>query len=260
MTGFRQKEADSSFRVETPEGIEFVLYPAGLPIRACAYGIDTAVQWVILITVFILFYLAEQVAGIWLIMLIQFAVDWFYHVFCEQAFRGQTLGKRLMGIRVVGNDGAPVPPGGSFLRNLLRFADGFMGLHLIALICLLMSRGFRRIGDWAAGTLVVYTNRSLVPDRGPLMSWISDVEVVTPGRTLSSEEKQAILMFARRYPLLGPARADEIARPMAASLRGESGGPSGIGDGEPRNRSAAETGSDSAYLLGVAHRFSGDAL
>ena len=236
------KALDSSFTVQTPEGIEFALYPAGFLVRGCAWAIDAVFSWIAIIVVNILSAYISRVFGWWLFLLVYFAIDWFYHIICELAFRGQSPGKRILGLRVVKSDGSPVTPGASFLRNLLRFADVFMLLNLTALLCISFSTGFRRVGDWAGDTLVVYSGSHEAFRRS--LTWIAAVPVVSPPRALSGEEKQAILMFAYRYPLLGPARADEIARDYAAALRGDAESPAGAAD----------------YLLGIAHRLSGDAL
>ncbi|MDR3201414.1 MAG: RDD family protein, partial [Spirochaetales bacterium] len=126
------KSIDSALSVQTPEGIEFVLYPAGFPVRACAYAIDTALEWLVLIALMVFWIYTHGMAGSWISMLAAFLINWFYHVVCELAFHGQSAGKRLMGIRVVRSDGSPVTPGASFIRNLLRFADAFMLLTLLA--------------------------------------------------------------------------------------------------------------------------------
>jgi hypothetical protein len=62
---------------------------------------------------------------------------------------------------------------------------------------------------------------------------------------IPGEEKQGILMFARRYPLLGKARADEIAAPSVAALRDDDECHPGV-----------ETPGD--YLLGLSRKLSGD--
>ena len=248
MSIFGDGKTDTSIRALTPEGIEYVLFPAGLPVRTCAYGIDQLAQWTINIVLGIVTRFFSDDGGLWLYLILLFCVDWFYHLGCEFFFRGQSLGKRVMGIRVVRNDGAPVDLGSSFLRNLLRFADTFLFLCPIAFVSMAGSRGFRRLGDWAAGTLVVYTSKSLAfplyagPYRGLEAAVSGQGRIVH--RPLSWEEKQAVLMFARRYPLLGEARADEIARPYAAVLREDRG-------------SAAEAVSDSAWFLWIAQKLSG---
>jgi uncharacterized RDD family membrane protein YckC len=242
----RPAETDTAFRVQTPEGIEYSLYPAGLPIRLFAYAIDTLFQGLVLLCLLIVFsLLLRKMVGIWLILLIHFALEWFYHVFWELLRRGQSPGKAFLGLRVVRSDGSPVGAGASLIRNLLRFADSFLGLYFVAFISIIASKGFRRPGDWAAGTLVIYTWQSQTPERSARMAWLASVPPAAPERALSSEEKQGLLMFARRYPLLGPARAAEIARPLAASLRSAS--------------SAEPARNDADFLLGIARSFAGDA-
>lgn len=251
MTGFEHSQNDSSLKVETPEGIEFILYPAGILIRACAWAIDGFIQAVVLLAIVITAGILDQALGIWFLFLVIFALDWFYHMTFEIFFGGQSPGKRFMGIRVVRGDGSPVNPGASFLRNLLRFADTFMFLLLISFICMLVSPAFRRIGDWVGDTLVVYTANARIPLRfsSPNYSrlpWLDDFPMVTPARELGFEEKQAILSFARRYPRLGKARSAEIARIWAAEL-------SSVAESSD---SGAES-LDSAIILGIAHTLSG---
>jgi uncharacterized RDD family membrane protein YckC len=230
---------DTSLSVLTPEGIEFTLYPAGLLIRLCACGIDGIVRVILFGAVVFGIGSFEPFTGTWLTMLTLFVIDWFYHVFCEIVFRGQSVGKRILGIRVVQSDGSPVGPGSALLRNLLRFADTFMFLYYIVFFSIALSPGFRRLGDWAADTLVVYTAASQAPARRVDLAWIGRFEKTRPRRGLSYEEKQAVLMFAGRYPRLGPDRAEELARIYVPSLR-ESG----------------DTG-NAEYLLGIAHTLSG---
>jgi len=232
---------DSSLKALTPEGVEFVLYPAGLPVRTLAYAIDKSIQWIILLVTYITVNVLRESMGIWLALLLFFLVDWFYHVICELAFRGQSLGKRMTGIRVVKNDGSPVDPTASFLRNLMRFADTFFFCFPIAFITIAASRGFKRIGDWAGGTLVVYTSVVKNNPRGSLSLFLEKYEPVTPLMPLSSEEKQAILNFARRYPLLGEARANEIAGIYAPYLK---------------NNNCVLP--NAAFLLGIARKLSGE--
>jgi uncharacterized RDD family membrane protein YckC len=256
MTAFRSdppaESVDSALAVETPEGIEFVLFPAGPAIRSCAWGIDQAIQWVFVIIIITVSTLQGYAGGSWVLLLMLFGIEWFYHVLWEIFGRGQSPGKRLMGIRVVRGDGSPVNPGASFLRNLLRFSDTFLFLCPIALVTMLLSRGYRRLGDWAADTLVVYTVRSfsvsLLPGRGlprgteaAPAAEASDAGVVPV--FLSGEEKQGILMFTRRYALLGRARADEIALPYVTTLQGAEG---------------LSPGAAADYLLGIGRRIAGE--
>jgi uncharacterized RDD family membrane protein YckC len=251
---------DSSLEALTPEGIEFVLFPAGLPVRTLAYTIDKILQWIIILTSSITISFLRDSMGIWFALILNFVVDWFYHVICELAFRGQSLGKHMTGIRVVKSDGSPVDPASSFLRNLLRFADTFFFCFPIAFISMAASRGFRRIGDWAGGTLVVYSSLAKNNPRNSLSRILEKYEPVIPARPLSHGEKQAILNFARRYPLLGEARANEIAGIYAPYLKDSSIlSDDALPGTAPANSALTNAAStDAAFLLGIARKLSGE--
>jgi uncharacterized RDD family membrane protein YckC len=237
-----RRKPDTTLAALTPEGIEFTLNPAGLAARGTAYAIDAALQWTV---IFVLYLAAESLrwSGKWAFFLALFVVEWFYHVICEVFFRGQSVGKKAAGIRVVRRDGSPLDPASSILRNLLRFADTFLSLYHIACILICVNQGFRRIGDFAAGTLVVYTSaaRCAVPRCMPHIAG----EAVPPPRALRFEEKEALIALAARYALLGRPRADEIVKPWTDALGW---------------RPFAEKGnalSPSAYALGIAKNWTG---
>ncbi|MDR1107715.1 MAG: RDD family protein [Spirochaetaceae bacterium] len=238
-------QIDSSLGVQTPEGIEIILYPAGLLVRSCAYAIDIGLQSILVFALTISAGVLGQVLGLWFFMLLLFGINWFYHVVFELFFKGQSPGKRILGLRVVQGDGSPIGAGSSFLRNLLRFADTFMFLYLIALLLITVSPGFRRLGDWAADTLVVYAaqSRPSGASAAGLLAGGSAPLTVIPAMTY--EEKQAVLAFARRYPLLAPARADEIAHAYVESLR---------------EKTAVPPLPDSHYLLALARTLQGERL
>ncbi|GHU43981.1 RDD family protein [Spirochaetia bacterium] len=206
--------SDTSLNATLPEGIEYVLYPAGICARACAFALDTVIQWSVIFAGIIVTEIFNGKLGTWFLLLTIFVVDWFYH-FCWEIFgSGASPGKRLLGLRVVQNNGEPVSASASFLRNLLRFADTYLFLYLIASMCIALSPGFRRIGDWVAGTLVVWTSASVNRARAVNLSALSGDQTilpVVPDRPLTYEEKKAVLQFAARFPLLGKDRAREIA-------------------------------------------------
>ena len=91
-----------------------------------------------------------------------FLLEWFYPVFFELR-SGATPGKRAMGLRVVHDDGTPVGAVASVIRNLLRVADFLPLFYAAGLVSCLVDRDFRRLGDLAAGTLVVHSEPPLKP-------------------------------------------------------------------------------------------------
>jgi hypothetical protein len=131
-------------------------------------------------------------------------VEWFYPVWFELR-SGATPGKKAMGLVVVHDDGTPVGPSASLIRNLLRALDFLPLFYATGLISMLIDRDFRRLGDLAAGTLVVYADRPRVdrhiPERAPR----------APTGRLDTDLQQAILDFAERSPRLSRARCAELA-------------------------------------------------
>jgi uncharacterized RDD family membrane protein YckC len=209
-SGRRLTPSDTTLNAQTPEGIDFTIYPAGVPSRICAYAIDSFFCYLIVIMAEIIFRSLRSESGFWFILLLMFAVDWFFHVFFEIFFQGQSPGKKLLGLRVILRDGSPVNVRASFLRGALKFADTYLMLFQIALCSMLFSKGFNRLGDHAAGTVVVYTSASRAQLKFPMLPSASKHEAENPPRPLSFDEKQALISFARRYPLLGNARGNEI--------------------------------------------------
>jgi uncharacterized RDD family membrane protein YckC len=87
-----------------------------------------------------------------------------YYVICE-AFFGRTIGKRVVGLRVVDENGGPIGLGASFVRNLLRIADGLF-FYLVGAVAAWSSPRRQRLGDRVADTFVVC-------DRGGHPNWVS---------------------------------------------------------------------------------------
>lgn len=217
---------DTTLTALSPEGIEYTLHPAGPAARGCAFAIDGAAQAALFLVIEIIASITRGATAYWLSLLLIFLIDWFYHVFFELVFCGQSLGKRLIGLRVAGIQGEPVRPAASVLRNLLRFADGFFMLYHIAIASICLGRGFKRLGDFAGGTLVIYTHaaRFSIPSfssgglSGASLNALDACGISMPKLKLSVDEKQALAMLENRYPLLGAARAREILKPWVDSV------------------------------------------
>lgn len=203
---------DTRIRMETPEGIDLLLRPAGLLSRSLAFTIDLAIRGALLVALFfVLNALGEFGVGLFSIVL--FLTNWWYMVLFEVLHQGRTPGKQIMGLRVVHEDGTPVGWSASLLRNLLRFIDMLpFGYSVGAFVCL-QHPLFKRLGDLAAGTLVIYREmpvpRPEVPDGAPL----------TCPLPLTLDEQRAVLAFAERQHTLTPARAQELAALLATSLQ-----------------------------------------
>lgn len=203
--------------VQLPEGVDIAITPAGLVSRSIAYLIDFAIRAVIMAVAGIgLGVMGNAGQGLWLIG--YFVISWGYNIVFE-ARNGQTPGKKRLAIRVVQENGLPASFSQIVLRNLLRPADMLPFGYFLGLIVMACNGRFKRIGDWAAGTMVVYQDDTLK------LRHIGKGEVTVPSVQLSTEEQLAILTFAERRKQLSPARCQELATILAENLKLESHDP-----------------------------------
>jgi uncharacterized RDD family membrane protein YckC len=204
---------DSVVAAETPEGILLEMRPAGMSARFAAFTIDWLIRIAILYAMaFFTMFFGGFGIGFWLILL--FLLDWFYPVMFELRRDGATPGKRAMGLKVIMDNGLPVTPAASMIRNLLRFADMMPTAYGAAVVCMLTRSDGKRLGDLAAGTLVVH-----LPRPAPKAT-LDMVVPVAPVRTLSQRDQSALIALAARAPTLTVERLDELAA-LAASVQGE---------------------------------------
>jgi uncharacterized RDD family membrane protein YckC len=221
---------DTVVAAETPEGILLELRPAGLGARFYAYAIDGVIRLIVIYTAaFVLGLLGGIGIAFWWILI--FALEWFYPVVFELMPAGATPGKRVFALRVVMDNGLPVTAAASLARNLLRAADFLPFGYGFAVVSMLVRRDCKRLGDIAAGTIVVHEPR-------PATRMALDaVEPVVPAVPLAPEDQAALVALAARAPRLTAERLDELAA-LAAVVSGDAG------------RSGPEV---TRRVLGVAH-------
>ena len=142
--------------VDTPENIEFGYDVAGIGVRFLAALIDHGMFVAAMYIVFRLLDNADASFAAYRIFattasLIMCA----YYIAFERFWNGQTPGKRIFGLRVVQDAGRPVTLLSSIIRNLIRLIDFFPALYGLAIVSMFIDQRTRRMGDLAAGTLVV---------------------------------------------------------------------------------------------------------
>lgn len=158
---------DQTLDVETPEQVVLSYTIAGIGTRSAAAIIDT----LILVSAWLAFTSliawaarelgssSESLRSPWLTstsIIGQFALQWGYYVLFEALRDGQTPGKRRMRLRVVRDGGYAVTFGASAVRNLVRFVDQQpLIFYLFGIVGVVLSRSGKRLGDFAAGTIVV---------------------------------------------------------------------------------------------------------
>jgi uncharacterized RDD family membrane protein YckC len=204
---------DTVITAETPEGIAISMRAAGFPVRCMAFLIDAAIRYMAVSTVALTLRVGGRV-GTGVLLIIVFLILWLYPVIFELTPAAATPGKRAMGIQVMMANGLPLTPAGCLIRNLMRAVDMLPLLYGFAIVSMLMRRDARRLGDLAAGTLVVYRERpSPIRDFGP-------GEPVPPSVPLTIRQQTAIAAFGWRAARLTAERAEEIATLAADAVPG----------------------------------------
>ncbi len=200
---------DTLRAVETPEGITLELRLAGPAPRALAWLIDSLIKYAVLLGILLgLGFLGETGIGFWFLSL--FLLEWFYPVLFEIYWNGATPGKKAFALQVINDNGTPVDESASVIRNLLRAADFLPLFYCFGLVSMLMNREFKRLGDLAAGTVVIHRERPSEPiplPAGPLRR---------PLFPLSLAEQRVIIDFGERSATLNPARQAELAELLTA--------------------------------------------
>ena len=207
---------DTRRTVETPEGVDLDLSVAGPVPRALAWGLDALIRGV--------GYAAALIplapfgdAGVGILLVLMFLSEWFYPVLFEVKGGGSTPGKRALGLLVLHDDGTPVGWTASLLRNLLRAADFLPLAYGCGIASMLLRRDCKRLGDLAAGTVVVHREQ-----REPSPPEPPRAEPLAPPLALAADEQRALVAFAQRLPSWSEERAQELAA-IAAPLTGARG-------------------------------------
>ena len=206
---------DTVVAAETPEGIVLELRPAGLSARFYAFALDWMIRLVIIYAVGMASaFMGGIGVAFWFILI--FALEWFYPVVFELGPAGATPGKRVFGLRVVMDNGLPVTAAASVTRNLLRSADFLPFGYGFAIVSMLLRRDSKRLGDLAAGTIVLHEPRAAA------RLALDAVPPVVPATPLCPEDQAALIALAARAPRLTGERLDELAA-LAAVVSGDSG-------------------------------------
>lgn len=235
---------DTRIDLETPEGVHLHLHPAGVVPRALAWLVDAMVRLAILWTL-ALGLMAMGPGGQGLYLIGMFSLMWLYPIVLEVLWNGQTLGKKMLGLRVVHADGTAVGWLASFTRNLLRTADMLPVGYAIGVVSSLFDPRSRRLGDMAAGTLVIHVAEKATLPAPP------EVAARPAPVGLQPAEREALIGFAERHRQISHERQVELARllpgleqlPDQVALTRVLGAASGLlGHGEARPDPAQASG------------------
>ncbi len=205
------RKIDNLIQLQTPEGVELNLIPAGTLPRALAWLIDLFLRVVFLIALgIILSIFGDFGKGIYLLAF--FLIEWLYPLLFEVWKDGSTPGKKSLGIMVIQQDGTPVNFSASMLRNLLRSVDFLPFFYALGLISLVLRRDCKRLGDIVAGTLVIYRRSTRLQQKLP------DGEAQLPPLPLTIDEQKEVVAFAERYQELSDQRKQELSNILVPEL------------------------------------------
>ncbi|HTC81567.1 MAG TPA: RDD family protein [Acidimicrobiia bacterium] len=211
--------------IPTPEGVELELVLAGVGSRLVATVIDYLVKGAILLALWIIGTAVggDEVGGFLLAGLVvaSFLVWFGYDVAFETLASGRTPGKRAAGLRVVRLGGEPVGFLASAVRNLLRLVDSLPGLYAVGALSVLFSRRNQRLGDLAAGTLVVRERRAPLPVTRPFGPdfAVADRYAAWDVSGVTSFELVTVRRFLERRWQLDPAARGRLGWELAERLR-----------------------------------------
>jgi uncharacterized RDD family membrane protein YckC len=225
--------------VITPEKVPFYYRVAGLGSRFLAWLIDLGVIVLLIFVGLLVGAVLESGRGgmaLAIVALWSFVLQWGYFILFEWLWHGQTPGKRLLGIRVINRQGTSVTFLEAAVRNLLRVVDG-MPLLIIDVVPLLYGVGFlvaacnrenRRLGDLAAGTLVVHVQHRVKPIRA-VHEAVSERDRAREAlvrqrmEQLTRPQKQTILDLCLRRDQLRVQDRTRLFAAMAAYLQNRLG-------------------------------------
>ena len=219
-------------RIATGESVAFDYELAGLGSRCIAMFVDLAIQVVVLVLLLLIAQtifshlkdahivknvpvskLARAIA-IALVSVVVFIIFFGYFIVLEWRF-GRTPGKALLGIRVIRDGGFPLDFTASVVRNVIRMIEFSLGFYIVSAASTLLSPFNRRLGDYAAGTLVVRDGRFERAELAPLRDRPDDVLVTD----LGTPERDLIHLYATRRATLATGPRDALASRIAASVR-----------------------------------------
>jgi uncharacterized RDD family membrane protein YckC len=209
--------------IETPENVEIMLPLAGIGSRFLAYLVDLAWQSVVLLAALVIVivnFAGKRIpfdknpdgtfAIPWVAVAVfdaaVFVVNFFYFAAFEALWRGQTPGKRVCRLRVVRDGGRALDGRGALIRNLVRSVDFLPSFYVVGVIAIFLGRQGKRIGDYAAGTMVVQEARA------------TDLGGAHARAGLRDAESALIGEFLARRGGLSPASRAEVARQLADRL------------------------------------------
>jgi uncharacterized RDD family membrane protein YckC len=215
-------EYEDRVRISTPEGVDVELTLAGIGSRFIAAILDFMIQGGVLLGAALLLGVTgdgdRSGFAVAAFSVIFFLVFFGYDVLFEVRSRGRTLGKRWTGLRVVRTGGRPVTFIPSCVRNVMRIVDILPALYAIGMLSIFVTNRNQRLGDLAAGTLIVRDRPGSfksadAPWGTPVRAQGWDVSAIT------ARDIGTVRQFLGRRNDLAPGPREELASELERRLR-----------------------------------------
>lgn len=213
--------------IVTPEAVLLEFAEAGLGSRALGFVVDLGVRlgilWAVLTGVSVAAPALGETFVVVVLIATGFAVLLVYPVVCETLWNGRTVGKMLVGLRVVTVEGAPVRFRHAAIRSALGLVDFLLGFGSIAILVSLTTRQSQRLGDLAAGTIVIRERQAGAYAQPIIFQAPQGWEAYVAGldvAALDDEEYVLLRTFLLRVHEMRPAARDERARELSGWLAG----------------------------------------
>lgn len=195
----------NEIQIETAQNISIHQNAAHLGDRMLAYILDSIVIWVyIFAVIFILAYMDIEFGDYWAFYMLMTLPGFLYYLLMETFMNGQTIGKKIMSIRVVKIDGSKPNFSSYFIRWVMRIIDVLLTSGGIAVLTILLRGNGQRLGDIAAGTTVITEKRKIKLSDAITANVIEDYKPTFPQVTVFKDsEMQTISDLYRSARLHG---------------------------------------------------------
>jgi uncharacterized RDD family membrane protein YckC len=208
---------DEQISVHSVTGVDLTLNIAGPGNRSYAFVIDWHIRlllsgaWLILASFALKLSLSARSQDALLSLLPAAILYFLYHPILEVSMRGRTPGKRIAGIRIVTRNGGVPGTAALLIRNVFRLIDSLPTLYVIGLVSCFVTANRIRIGDMAAGTLLVLDDTAAAKS-------LTRLELLTAESRLPLDTLELVDQILERWPSLGSANRKQIARSLLARV------------------------------------------
>jgi uncharacterized RDD family membrane protein YckC len=212
-----------SLVIDSVTGVEVALPVAGPGARSFAFLIDWHIRLILAIAWYVLAALlyhrswtlapplSPDVPWFGYVLVPPAVIYFLYHPVLETAMGGRTPGKRMAGVEIVASDGGAPGIGPLLTRNAFRMLDSLPLFYPVGLVATMLTRNHVRIGDLAAGTLLVYARSEANLPAYPAQP---------PGSTLDAVSTEIVAELLQRWPTLDTEARHRIARTLLPTPEG----------------------------------------